>query len=147
MTQAELTELLLILQELEGLGWPVKTNEFKRSITVILGDDRDPAPTYEIFLNLYAGTAWTIAATLIPGESAEDLITGYLEREVERRGLWREYLTAMVAERDALTCNEEEGYSWYILSKARPTVLEVARAALAVAKEEFGAVGPGEVAP
>lgn len=124
---AEVTELLRVLRELGALGWPVQVNEFKRSATVILGDERDPAPTYEIFLNLYAGTSWTIAATLIPGESAEDLITGYLEREVERRGLWRLYVGELAAD------SHEE---WFLIPKARPTPLEVARAVLAVAKEE-----------
>lgn len=120
---AEVTELLRVLRELGALGWPVQVNEFKRSATVILGDDRDPAPTYEIFLNLYAGTSWTIAATLIPGESAEDLIAGYLEREVERRGLWMDYVEALA---ENMT---PESFL------RRPTLFETARAVLEVAKE------------
>lgn len=123
---AEVTELLLILQELEGLGWPVKTNEFKRGITVMLGDERDPAPTYEICLHLYNRTSWTIAATLIPNEAAEDLIRGYLERELDKRDLWGDYLAALYEVRRQAGEYAEE---------RRASLLEVALAVLMVVKE------------
>lgn len=131
---AEVTELLLILRELGKAGWPVQANEFKRGITIALGDGRDPTPTYEVFLYLYNRTSWTIAATLIPEETAEDLIRGYLEREVDARGLWIPFLNKIdelaLAELDA---RGEPGD--VPPNERRATLLEVARAALCVAKE------------
>lgn len=119
VTQAELAEILDILRELQRLGWPV------------IAWPPSPLVLLDVGLTPQRRAEWN---EYFP-ESFEAEVRNWLEQQVDARGLWREYLMALVAERDALTRNDEEGYSWYILSKARPTLLEVARAALAVARE------------
>lgn len=60
------------------------------------------------------------------------LLRDWLEQEVERRGLWKEYLARLVDGRDERARYEEEGYSWHVLAQNRPTLLEVAHAVLEV---------------
>ncbi|AZF88243.1 hypothetical protein [Meiothermus phage MMP17] len=118
MTQAE--GLLETLRALQAAGWPLEVH----------GKD-EPGSSAIVALDGKTGVA--IQRGYLDVRNAA-LLRDWLEQEVERRGLWRGYLAALVDGRDE-RARYEEGYSWYVLSQCRPTLLEVARAVLRVAKE------------
>lgn len=128
MTQAELAEILEVLRELQRLGWPLKVHvsHSGNSALIVLTEDR--------------GTNTVVVQKGYLDARMAAILRDWLERQVDARGLWREYMAAFaqghVRERLAVLSDPSVRVSGpEPMRERRPTLLEVARAVLAVARE------------
>lgn len=112
MTQAELAELLGVLRDLQMAGGPLKVH-----------GGAEPGSSAIITLDQQIGVVIQRGHLDIRNAA---LLRDWLEQEVDRRGLWKEYLAALYGARWQRGETEET---------RRATLLEVARAALVVARE------------
>lgn len=115
MTQSELAELLEVLRDLQTAGGPLKVH-----------GGAEPGSSAIVTLDQQMGVVIQRGHLDIRNAA---LLREWLEREVDDRDLWGDYLAALYEARWQRGETEET---------RRATLLEVARAVLKAARKEFG---------